>query len=79
MSYEEAMTIALLKVGSLDIGTEFGVKDLFDGIVWNNLKKGMRLNIGKFFKSRVENHQVPGIQYIGKAANNSARYRKVEV
>lgn len=79
MPYEEALAIALMKIDSLDSGTEFGVKDLFEGTFWNNLDKGTRLNVGRNFKNRVDNNLIPEIQYIGKAANNSARYRKVEV
>ena len=38
MSYEEEMTAALLKVGSLRDGEEFVVKDLFDGVAWGNVQ-----------------------------------------
>ena len=61
MSYEEEMTAALLKVGSLRDGEEFVVKDLFDGVAWNRFEIGQRLNIGRNFKSRVESGQIPGV------------------
>ena len=64
MSYEEEMTAALLKVGSLRDGEEFVVKD-------------QRLNIGRNFKSRVESGQIPGVVLMGKRPNNSAYYKKM--
>lgn len=72
MSYEEEMTAALLKVGSLRDGEEFVVKDLFDGVAWNRFEIGQRLNIGRNFKSRVESGQIPGVVLMGKRPNNSA-------
>ena len=77
MSYEEEMTAALLKVGSLRDGEEFVVKDLFDGVAWNRFEIGQRLNIGRNFKSRVESGQIPGVVLIGKRPNNSAYYKKM--
>ena len=73
MSYEEEMTAALLKVGSLRDGEEFVVKDLFDGVAWNRFEIGQRLNIGRNFKSR----QIPGVVLMGKRPNNSAYYKKM--
>lgn len=76
MNYEEEMTVALLKVGSLKDGEEFVVKDLFDGVVWNRFGKGQRQSIGRNFKSRVESGQIPGVVLMGKRPNNSAYYKK---
>lgn len=76
MNYEEAMTVSLMKIGALRSGTEFGIKDLFEGVVWNGLERGEKLNIGRGFKNRVTNGQVPNVVYMGKQANNSALYRK---
>ena len=77
MSYEEEMTAALLKVGSLRDGEEFVVKDLFDGVAWNRFEIGQRLNIGRNFKSRVESGQIPGVVLMWKRPNNSAYYKKM--
>ena len=52
------------------------VLDLFDGVEWNELPKGNRLQLGKQFKIEVNGGNVPYVRYIGKAENNSAKYRK---
>ena len=62
--------------GKIGANTEFLLKDLFDGVEWNSLSKGERLNFGRLFKDEVLEGRVPNVQYIGKAQNNSARYRK---
>ncbi len=64
------------KIGETSANTEFFLKDLFDGVEWNNLTVGERLGFGRFFKGEVLEGNVPNVQYIGKAQNNSARYKK---
>lgn len=50
MSYEEEMTAALLKVGSLRDGEEFVVKDLFDGVAWNRFETSYHF-VKNFFRA----------------------------
>lgn len=63
----------LSKIGE---NTEFFLKDLFDGVEWNALTVGERLGFGRFFKNEVLEGRVPNVEFIGKAQNNSARYKK---
>lgn len=77
MNYEEAMTQALISIGELDANSEFMVKDLFMGTQWKSFDCGSRLSIGRAFKTRVTNGQIPNVEYIGKHSNNSALYKKL--
>lgn len=70
------MARAISKTGEISDNTIFFLKDLFDGVEWNNLTVGERLGFGRFFKDEVLEGHVPNVQYIGKAQNNSARYKK---
>ena len=67
---------AIDKANTLSGGTEFCLKDLFDGVEWNALDVGSRLGFGKYFKNEVTEGHIPSIVYLGKAQNNSAKYRK---
>lgn len=77
MAYTSWMTNAIYKIGSLPAGTEFFLKDLFDGVEWQKMPKGDRLSFGKDFKKEVLGGLVPNTSYIGKADNNSAKYIKL--
>lgn len=68
---------AISKTAALGSGTEFCLKDLFDGVEWNDLTVGTRLGFGRYFKNEVLEGHIPNVVYIGKAQNNSAKYRKV--
>lgn len=76
MDYEEYFAFLLRQTASLPPETVFFLKDLFQGTAWNHLAKGEKLSIGRFFKKQVTNGKVPNISFIGKAANNSALYKK---
>lgn len=67
---------AISKSGGVVPGTEFLLKDLFDGVDWSNMKVGERLNFGRTFKAEVLAGNIPFVSYIGKAQNNSAKYKK---
>ena len=41
-----------------------------------NMKVGERLNFGRTFKAEVLAGNIPFVSYIGKAQNNSAKYKK---
>ena len=77
MDIKTWMNDAVIKINSLDDGTEFALKDLFDGVKWEDLPKGDRLTFGRSFKNDVSEGNVKNVTYIGKAPNNSAKYRKV--
>lgn len=76
MDNSKWMDRAKSRLSKTGANTEFFLKDLFDGVEWNDLTVGERLGFGKFFKSEVLEEHVPNVKYIGKAQNNSARYKK---
>ena len=76
MNNSHWMNKAKVSISQLKSNQIFLLKDLFDGIEWNNLAKGDRLSFGKYFKNEVIEGNVLHITYIGKAQNNSAKYRK---
>ena len=78
MDYERVLKSTELKIATLDIGTEFFLKDLFDGTEWKKFKRGEKLSLGRRFKNWVEIGQFSNVVYVGKAPNNSAIYRKID-
>ncbi len=68
---------AISKTGSLTPNTIFILKDLFQGDEWDTLSTGNRRDFGRQFKDLVIRGKVPDVVYIGKAQNNSAKYKKV--
>lgn len=75
MNYETGLERALTNTHELPEGTEFSLKDLFQGADWAALDTGTRRVLGKVFKNKILHSPDCGIAYIGKSTNNSARYR----
>ena len=76
MDYNELLRKAKEYIGSIRSNEVFFVKDLFHGTEWNELERGEKLGFGRYFKKAVMNGSVQEVEYIGKADNNSAQYRK---
>lgn len=76
MDYNEWIEKAANKTKKLPTNTTFVLKDLFDGIKWNELERGDKLSLGRRFKHEVENGHIPNVICIGKADNNSTQYEK---
>lgn len=77
MDYNELLDNARIHIEKLPAGQVFFVKDLFYGTGWNELERGEKLGFGRYFKKAVLNGTILGVQFIGKADNNSAQYRKI--
>ena len=77
MDYEKILKSAEFKIDALDVGTEFFLKDLYNGTEWKKLQKGVKLSLGRRFKNCVKLGEIPNVIYLGKAQNNSAIYKKV--
>ena len=77
MDYQHLMLKANQGLGKVRIGQEFFVKELFQGTDWSNLLRGDKLGFGRFFKGEVMSGKVPSVEFIGKADNNSSKYRRV--
>lgn len=78
MDFEAAFTIARTKIEELPIGTEFFVKDLFDGTYWNAQDPGKRRYFGREFKRRCTTGQFPGIIPIASVKKESQKYQRTE-
>lgn len=76
MDYNEFLTKAIAHIATIQSNEVFFVKDLFRGTEWNDLERGEKLGFGKHFKNAIMNGTIPEVEYIGKADNNSAQYRK---
>ena len=76
MDFTLWMNNASAKIDSLASHTEFALKDLYVGTDWDALPKGDRLGLGKHFKNEVVDGRVPGVRFVGKYQNNSAKYVK---
>lgn len=74
MDIDEWMDKAKSTISKMEIGNKFVVKDLFEGVEWNNLNRGDRLFFGKHFKNQVSEDKISRVRYIGKLANNSSQY-----
>lgn len=78
MDIKAWMKDAANKINSLDDGTEFVLRDLFDVEKWEKLSPVDRRNFGKYFKNDVLEGCVTNTVYIDKPTNGSAKYRKVK-
>ena len=76
MDYNELLCKAKEYIDTVQSDEVFFVKDLFHGTEWNGLERGEKLGFGRFFKKAVMNGSIQTVEYIGKADNNSAQYRK---
>lgn len=77
MDYNELLDNACTHIKKLPVGQVFFVKDLFYGTGWNELERGEKLGFGRYFKKAVQDKTLSGVQFIGKADNNSAQYMKI--
>lgn len=76
MNYNKLLIKANERIDTIQSNEIFFVKDLFRGTEWNELKRGEKLGFGKQFKNAIMNGVIPNVEYIGKADNNSAQYKK---
>lgn len=63
------------KVGNLPSGTRFNIKALF-GVEWT-MSKGVKLNLGKTYYSRVSEGIITNVKAIGKDSSNVMWYEKI--
>lgn len=74
MDVNKWMEKSISTISKMEAGKKFVVKDLFEGIEWNDLSRGDKLYFGKHFKSQVIDDKVLRVKYIGKLGNNSSEY-----
>lgn len=78
MNMEQLMECAVEKAKALEVGTKFVVRELFDGVEWSGIAVGVRRKLGIHFRSYVNDRPDCGVVFIGKRANNSSEYLRVE-
>ena len=78
MNMEQLVERAVRKARTLEVGTQFVVRELFDGVEWNGIAVGVRRKLGVHFRSYVNDHPDCGVVFLGKRANNSSEYLRVE-
>ncbi len=79
MDMEKWKQKALDAIKTVPVSSIFVLKALFDGIEWDTLSRGDKINFGKFFKNEVMDGRITGVIFIGKANNNSAQYKRVDM
>lgn len=76
MDYDLWLNKAKKKIENLSSERQFLLKELFQGTEWNELSRGEKLSFGRYFKNAVNDGTISDVFYIGKADNNSAKYKK---
>lgn len=77
MDYELWINNAIAKTDELEQGTVFVLKDLFVGAEWDELSKGVRQNLGRQFKAKVNTGLVPNVVFVTDSQKGKATtYRK---
>lgn len=76
MDYNNLLEEAREYIENVPSGSIFVVKELFNGTRWNELARGDKVHFGKYFKNAVTDNRLPEVEFIGRARNNSAQYRK---
>lgn len=76
MNYKELLDKAEAQTKRVKTGCTFVLKELFMPTEWKKIEKGDRLSLGRSFKKLVLDNRIKGVEYIGKAENNSAMYIK---
>lgn len=78
MDFDELEKEAVSALTKISLGQVFRVRDLFKGYRWETISNGDRRDFGKHFRRRMEIGAIQGCEYVGKAQNGSAKYRKTE-
>jgi len=76
MNYDEWLENALSKISTLQIGSVFEVKDLFDSIEWNKQESKDKRFFGKYFSCKYNDGVIKGIERVDYDKKISNRYRK---
>ena len=78
MDYQTWVNKALLKIGELDEGSTFVLKDLFPGVEWHTLARGEKLNLGRKFKANVDSKIIPYVVIVDSPKGTSTTHKKVK-
>ncbi|MCD7812332.1 MAG: single-stranded DNA-binding protein [Ruminococcus sp.] len=76
MNNHEWLDMACNKIKDLPTGTEFELKELFDGIIWNELTAKERQGFGRFFSTAYNDGKLSNIHHINKEKRGPNKYIK---
>lgn len=76
IDYDVILNEARQKISTLNLKTQFSLKDLFLGVQWESFSGGERRELGRRFKYAVNKGEVPNTRWFGKAQNGTNMYIK---
>lgn len=76
-SLQELFTYALNATEKVISGETFMVRDLFTGLEWKRVPKGLRTKLGSMFLNYVQNQQPQIFLENGKTPQNQQIYKKL--
>lgn len=74
---QELFDLSLVSLKDVNSNEEFLVKDLFRGIEWNRIPKGLRTKLGSMFLAYAEKEASDVLVVLGKTPQNQQIYRKL--
>ncbi len=76
MNYEKWINKAIFKIGKLEKGKVFILKDLFSGVEWEEMTSGQRKEFGRQFKNKIENKMIPNVK-LSNEKRSATAYEKI--
>ena len=64
------------RINALAHDTSFSLKELFDGISWEQIPRGARSHLGRHFKNAVLRGEIANVSVIGENKIHSTLYYK---
>lgn len=76
VDYAALLEEAKNKIATLTVNTHFSLKDLFDGVHWEEIPRGARSFLGRCFKNAVLSGEIEHVIIIGENKIHSTLYQK---
>ena len=76
MNYNAWIEQAKKKIEEIADGSVFVLKDLYQGVEWDGLKRGERNQLGKLFKAEVVKKNITNVIMIDSPKGKATTYKK---